>query len=262
MFGGHEQVLAGLGGRSTQLTVCDQNLVYISSPAHSRSQNALPSLMVRASLVKATDLPSPYCQAARIGNLYSPIFSVSISTLTRLDSFGVVRTKPYNGGGSPLIPSVGPSQADDAGLEFLLVNERLADEPAFADVDRGELGRILDVIIAPLAEASDRRHLGDFRLPVRRDADGGAGDLRFHQLGEHAGAGVPVIAVGDEDDVLGAEGVFGVGQFLVSLDEGGIDVGHVAGFHGIDEGDQLSAVCADLLKRDMPAMAWDGPLKP
>src|SRR5689334_15451668 len=93
-------------GRSAQLTACSQNLTYMSESAHSRSQKRLPGWL-RASLVNATDLPSPYCQYARIGNVCPLSSDQVIGMPTSGDSFGEVRTKPHNGGTSPM-PSDGP----------------------------------------------------------------------------------------------------------------------------------------------------------
>src|SRR5262249_22629053 len=100
-------------GRSDQVMTCSQNLTYMSESAHLRSHMRRPSgqrplgFWLRASLVNATDLPSPYCQYARIGNV-CPLSSVQvIGRPTSGDSRGVVRTKPNRDGTWPM-PSVGP----------------------------------------------------------------------------------------------------------------------------------------------------------
>src|SRR5262245_23566975 len=68
-------------GRSDQVTSCSQNLAYMGELAQSRSQPGLLGV-VSASLVKATPLPRPYCQYARIGQGLSPILGVMIGSCT------------------------------------------------------------------------------------------------------------------------------------------------------------------------------------
>lgn len=64
------------------------------------------------------------------------------------------------------------------------------------------------------------------------------------QLRQHEPARVPVIAVADEDDVLGPQGVLLLRQLGIRLGEGRIDIGHVARLHRLHAVEDLAAVGA------------------
>src|SRR5208337_1947038 len=88
----------------------------MSELAQSLSQ-VTRSRLLRASLVKATALPSPYCQSARIGNCWSPCGGPRIGVNTSGEGLAVVRTKPYRGDNGLGSASVGPPFCSKVGTK-------------------------------------------------------------------------------------------------------------------------------------------------
>ncbi len=91
--------------------------------------------------------------------------------------------------------------------EGFVVNERLADDARFLNVDCGQFIGVFGSIESAACRHGDGFHFLLFQRSVRRDADRGAGHPRGLHFRQQLGIRRPVIAVADEDDVLDGQSI-------------------------------------------------------